>query len=67
MTANHFIQQDNHLTTEELMINFAKYHVLKALEAAALEGKIETEPWIHGHSRIKKDSILNSYKLKNIK
>lgn len=50
----------------EIMIDFAKYHIQKALENAAENAK-------HIHKeydkdfKIDKDSILNSYNLENIK
>lgn len=53
----------------DCMIEFAKYHVQKALEEASEQAKVESEPDYRGGSweYVDKDSILNSYPLENIK
>jgi hypothetical protein len=70
-TAEEFALQDGYdkvidHVTETRMIEFAKLHVEKALEAASKEAKI-TESVTFGWKQINKKSILNSYPLENIK
>lgn len=51
---------------KEIAIGFAKYHVEKALKAAAEQAEIEND-WDNQKGNISKDSILNAYPLENIK
>lgn len=69
MTAEEFLKKQEYWNIDRLakwevkkaMIEFAKYHVEKALDSVYL--KINIEKVIDGN----KDSIINSYPLKNIK
>lgn len=56
---------DNFNTVKDTMVEFAKYHVQKALELASQEG----ESYVIGGmvSEIDKDSIINAYPFENIK
>jgi len=49
----------------EMMIEFAKLHVEAALKEASKKGKCVE--YMVGEYTVKKDSILNSYPLENIK
>lgn len=54
---------------DDIMIDFAKFHVEKALEAVLKEGKIElSNGWVGKTETIKvnEESILNSYPPENI-
>jgi len=54
--------------TLESMIEFAKMHVKAALKAASEDGQAKYDPIFEVYvSDVDKDSILNSYPLKNIK
>lgn len=68
MTAKEFLESkepNTIIVPEEWLIEFAKYHVQKALELASQEGK----SYVIGGlvSEIDKDSIINAYPLENIK
>lgn len=55
---------------EEMMIEFAKYHVQKALKDAAENGMAYEKQLMFGYgtvSVVDTESILNSYPLENIK
>ena len=53
----------------DLMIEFAKYHVEKALEEASELATTDCEPDYRGGTwyTVDKESILNAYPLENIK
>jgi hypothetical protein len=74
-TASEFLNDIKNITysQEEMMIEFAKLHVTKALEAAYNNATIDDigSPNCDGEwmpcGIVDKDSILNSYPLDNIK
>lgn len=85
MTAEEFLNENYKVkvgvSIEEVMIDFAKYHVQKALEKAYLDSEMRvsendtneypsfTDNYDDGYVTItvSKDSILNAYPLENIK
>ena len=85
MTAEEFLNENYKVKVgvyiEEVMIDFAKYHVQKALEKAYLDSEMRvsendtneypsfTDNYDDGYVTItvSKDSILNAYPLENIK
>jgi hypothetical protein len=66
---NSYVDDYYEISTEgakNAMIEFAKYHVEKALKKAAQEAEINFEVYIDDYE-INRDSILNAYPLENIK
>lgn len=59
----------NHKTIKKAMIEFAKYHVEKALEEASYKAKAFNKSKFPGdiNPQVDMDSILNAYTLENIK
>lgn len=70
-----FLQEDNFVYVvdkedfEKSMIEFAKYHVTKALKEASIEADITQELGSSGNwfNCVDKDSVLNAYPLDLIK
>lgn len=58
-------QYSSYDVNEKLMIEFAKYHVEKALEAAVEDAWVECRNY--DEYNVNKDSILKAYSLDNIK
>lgn len=71
MTAEEFLLSSTKWSMQEIMIDFAKYHVALALEVASKNAEAynidEAGQEIYTDAKIKKESILNSYPLENIK
>lgn len=74
MTAKEFLSKKEDSTNwsiEGVMVDFAKYHVALALEAAVKNAEAynidEAGQEIYTDAKIKKESILTSYPLENIK
>ena len=74
-TAEEFLKENYKVkvgvTIEEVMIEFAKYHVEKSLEQASVEAEVEHElsnPYDPNseYQIVNKESILNAYPLENI-
>ena len=52
---------------EKMLIDFAKFHVQAALKAASIHVKLKRIDFTVNDYMVDKESILNSYPLKNIK
>ena len=52
---------------EKMLIDFAKSHVQQALKAASIHAKLKRIDFTVNDYMVDKESILNSYPLKNIK
>ena len=52
---------------EKMLIDFAKFHVQAALNAASIHAKLKRIDFTVNDYMVDKESILNSYPLKNIK
>lgn len=74
MTAKGFLtikEDSTNWSIEQVMIEFAKYHVTLALASASKKAEAysidEVGQIIYTDAKISKESILNSYSLENIK
>jgi hypothetical protein len=59
----------NHRDVKKAMIEFAKYHVEKALKTARIEAVLTDDVDLDGrfYNVVDSESIINSYQLENIK
>lgn len=66
------LEKNEECTSTEMMVEFAKMHVTEALKQASKKAELETEyenpvnPSMGSYEIVDKESILNSYSLKNI-
>ena len=69
MTAVEFLRKSNNFLYKDDLIEFAKYHVEKALKEASVKATAYNKAKFKGdiNPQVDMDSILNAYPLENIK